>query len=323
MSDEQTKRENFKPIIQFLQFIKLKKMIDSKLIKILSKIYKHNNENYNFKKDISLYKLPNNFNEKDILLIQDSRFEINKIEHYEHNSVIEELKKILTDNNLETIVYNLFLRAVGTGFHRGLQPIMSYLFAIQVPEHDFEPFKDRNYRNICKICGLPKESWENDGKNLYDLYIGYCPMFGSLESLLDLKEVATFENIRSTDDDINIFKKLITTIDNATEKETPTDLKNRISREKILPNSNDISRTWLIKILAELGIMKNTFDKNYSSLNRFVPYYQKLEWELKLHEKTPNHRIEIDFPISAWRGKLGINYNMVEQILVKINTPLE
>jgi hypothetical protein len=321
MQNEPTTKKKtsiFKPIIQFLEFINLKNMIDSKLIKILSKVYKYDNESYNFKKDINLYKLPNKFKEKDLLLIENSRFEINRIEHYEHNSVIKELKKIITENDLETIVYNLFLRAIGTGFHRGLQPIMSYLFAIQVPEHDFEPFKDRHFRNICKVCGLPKESWENDGKNLYNLYIGYCPMFGSLESLLDLKEVAAFENIRATDDDINIFKKLITTIDNAVEKETPTDLKNRISREKILPNSNNVSRTWLIKIFAELGIMKNTFDENYSSINRFFPYYQKLEWELKLHEKAPNHRVEIDFPISAWRGKLGINYSIVEQILTKL-----
>ncbi len=296
-------------------------MIDIKTIKLLSKVYAYKNEDYNFKKDISLYKFPKTFKEKDILLIQNNGFEINKIGHYEHNYGIKELKKILHDNDLEKIVYNLFLRAIGTNFHRGLQSIMSYQFAIHVPEHDFEPFKEHAFKDRCRICGLPNKSWENDGKNLYDLYVGYCSMFDSLGMmLLDLKEVTTFENIRATDDDINVFKKLIASIDNAIEKETPSELIKSISNEKILPYSNGVSRTWLIKILSELGIMKNTFDENYNSLNEFFPYYQRLKWELELHEKAPNQRIEIDFPISAWRGKLGINYHIVEQILSKLES---
>lgn len=67
--------------------------------------------------------------------------------------------------------------------------------------------------------------------------------------------------------------------------------------------------------MAELGIMRNKLIDNYSSLVGFTPYYQKLEWENQLHNEAPNHRIEVNFPISAWRGKLGVNHKMVEQLL--------
>lgn len=291
-------------------------MTDEKIIKILSKVYLHNNqENYDFDKKFGKYKLPDNLREKDILLVESSGFEINKIQHYQHDNVVEKLKKIATENDFEEIAFNLFMRAIGSGFHRGLQTVVSYLYAISIPEHKFEPFHDEHFRNPCKICGLPKENWENDGKNLHDLYLGYCRIGGYTEMLLDLQEVLTFENIKATKNDIEVFKRLIVTIDKATENETPTDLLNRISKEKILPNSNNTSRTWLIRILAELGIMKNKIIDNYSLLNGFVPHYQILEWEEQLHNEAPNHRTEVNFPISAWRGKLGINHLIVEQIL--------
>lgn len=135
-----------------------------------------------------------------------------------------------------------------------------------------------------------------------------------------MKEVLTFKNIKATKNDIEVFKRLIETIDKATENETPTKLLNRISKEKILPNSNHTSRTWLIRILAELGIIKNKLIDNYSLLNGFVPYHQILEWEEQLHSEAPNHRTEVNFPISAWRGKLGVNHIIVEQILAKVES---
>lgn len=63
--------------------------------------------------------------------------------------------------------------------------------------------------------------------------------------------------------------------------------------------------------------MRNKLVDNYSSLDAFNPYYQKLELEQQLHNEAPNHRTEVNFPLSAWRGKLGVNHNIVEQILAQ------
>ncbi|MDV7695452.1 hypothetical protein N6B72_00835 [Chryseobacterium soli] len=291
-------------------------MIDEKIIKILSRIYLHSNqENYDFDKSVGIYKIPGTLQEKDVVLLQNSGVEINRITHYQHDTVVKELRKLIADNDVREISYHLFLKAIGTGFHRGLQPVISYSFAAHIPDHTFEPFEDKRFRNPCRICGMPKESWENDGKNLYDLYIGYCRIGGYTETLLDLQEVLTFEDIQSTENDLKIFHKLIEAIDHAPENETPTELLNRISKEKLLPKSNTTSRTWLVRILAELGIIRNSLVADYSSLNGFIPYWKKLEWELELHNKAPNHRTEVNFPLSAWRGKLGVDHNAVKQLL--------
>ncbi|WP_034715629.1 hypothetical protein [Chryseobacterium soli] len=289
-------------------------MIDEKIIKILSRIYLHSNqENYDFDKSVGTYKIPDTLQEK--VLLQNSGVEINRITHYQHDTVVKELRKLIADNDIREISYHLFLKAIGTGFHRGLQPVISYSFAAHIPDHTFETFEDERFRNPCRICGITKESWENDGKNLYDLYIGYCRIGGYTETLLDLQEVLTFEDIQSTENDLKIFHKLIEAIDHAPENETPTELLNRISKEKLLPKSNTTSRTWLIRILAELGIIRNSLVADYSSLNGFIPYWKKLEWELELHNKAPNHRTEVNFPLSAWRGKLGVDHNAVKQLL--------
>ena len=293
-------------------------MLDNTTIKILSKVYTHSNEEtYDMKKQISTYKAPKELKEKEKLAFENSGFIINTIKHYTHDDTLIRLRKIVDDNpHLEALTYNLLIKAVATGFHRGLQPIISYLFAKHTPKHTFVPLGDDEYNcNTCKICGLPKASWENDGKNLYDLYIGYCRIGGYMEALLDLEEVISFEPIHVSNEEIAIFKHLIDFIDNAPEKETPTELLMRISKEKILPKSNTISRTWLLRILAELGVMKNKLDPNYDTLRHFVSYEQKYQWELRLHDEAPNHRSEVNFPLSAWRGNLGINQVLVESII--------
>lgn len=292
-------------------------MIDPKLTKILSKVYLHQNTvAYDSDKKFYTYQLqPNNIKEKDLSLLTTSGYSINQIEHYQHNQVVQDLRTIVNQEGLEHKIYHLFIKAIGTGLHRGLQPIISYAYAKHLPDHIFEPFEEEAFRNPCKICGLPKENWENDGKNSHDLYIGYCRIGGYTEILLDLREISTLAPIKANKNDIEVFKNLIACIEQANENETPTDLLNRISKAKILPNSNNTSRTWLLRILAALGILHNKLVEDYSMLNGFTPYHQLLSWEKQLHQEAPNHRTEVNFPLSAWRGKLGVNKEVVHRIL--------
>jgi hypothetical protein len=40
----------------------------------------------------------------------------------------------------------------------------------------------------------------------------------------------------------------------------------------------------LVKCLAELGIFKNKYNSSCSFIGKVVPYGQKFEWEIDLHE---------------------------------------
>lgn len=295
-------------------------MLGKELIKVLSKIYKNQNSEYNFNKKISVYQKPDTLTEKQKIILEEAPFELNHIREYHHNDVIQELKSITENASLEHIVSNLFIKAVGSGFHRGLQPIFSYYFAKNMPNHSFEPFSKQGWDMgiNCRNCGINKSIWQNDSENLFHLYIGYCRFGGYTEMLLDLKEVLTFKNIMATDDDKKTFLAVLDIIENAEDNETFSLLVKRLSKEKCLPNSNNTSRVWFVKCLAELGILRNKYEANYSVMNKFVPYNQKFEWELDIHKNSPA-RADVEFPVSAWRGKLGINREIVERILTNAN----
>ncbi len=295
-------------------------MLDEKLIKVLAKIYRFENGKYDLQKGFYHYAIPTSFPEKSKQILAESGFEINKIVLHSHDEVIKALKKCVETENLEQKVKNLFFKALAEGFHRGLQPLFSYYFAKNMPLHTHQPFThpDRSYEEgecPCKICGIPQNEWDNDSKNLYDLYIGYCRLGGYAELLLDLEEVIQSPEIKRDKNGEAIFLQLLDLIKQAPPKETPSELIARISKAKILPKSNNTSRTWLVRILAETGILPNKLSDGYSIFNQFYSYDQRETWYEILFEEAPNHRVEVNFPISAWRGQLGINEEMAKKLL--------
>ncbi len=295
-------------------------MIEKKLNRILQKIYSYENSELHRDKDFWTYSIPENLKKSEKELLAKSNFEINQIVHYSHDEVISKAKEIIeTTPNLEKKVCNLFLHSLGKGFYRGIQPIFSYYFIKNLPAHKYEKFKisEQDYRaNFCNICQIKNEEWDNKSENISDLYIGQARLGGYPDLLVDLEEIITFEDILADKEDIQIFKNLLDCIERAEDKETAPKLVKRISKEKILPNSNDVSRTWTIKCLAELGILKNPYQQDYSIMNSFYDFKTKNSWEEDIMNKVSTRlRIEMQFPYSAWRGALGINREFAEKII--------
>jgi hypothetical protein len=302
-------------------------MIDEKIIKTLAKVYAHSDDDqaYDAKKEVVSYRLPARLSDKERTLLQASGYQVNAITQYSHDSAITELKNLAAQTQ-ENTVLNLFLHAVGRGYARGLQAIVSYYFAKHVPQHSYVPIEENGlvYSDAsrpCKICGLPKSDWRNDGKHLYDLYIGWVRVGASYDFLLDLAELPKFNQLKATQNDIAVFKAMIACIKTAGEKDTASDVLSVLSKQKVLPGSNNTSRIWLLRILAELGVLPNKFDANHSLINQLTPYSQILAWELQLHNESAQ-RAEINFPISAWRGRLGVNEKIVAQLLAKFEAAI-
>lgn len=299
-------------------------MLDEQLVKVLTQIYWADNRNYHYDlaRRLRFYKVPADLKDKDRARLNDSGFEINVIRHYHHDDTVNALRNIAATPGLQSLIANLFMRAVGTGLRRGIQPILSYMYARVLPDHAFEPLIIEGCDNSnprCGICGLYKDSWENDGENLYHLYIAYCRIGGYFEMLLDLREVATFEKQPATTEDLAVFGRMIDSITKAAPEETPSRLVNRLSKEKILPNSNGTSRVWLVRCLAELGILKNRFDDNYGLLSGFISHAQKTAWEMQLNQEASEYS-EVSFPISGWRGRYGVNHALIDKLLATIQS---
>jgi hypothetical protein len=296
-------------------------MLDEKLIKVLAKIYQEKNKTeWDNQKMVGSFTVPAAMAEKDRALLQQSDFKINDIAHHQHDEAVAKLKQIAALPHIEKLVFNLFIEAIGTGNRHGLQPIFSYLFAKHIPAHIYSSYTNdklrfNNNERPCRICGIMHNEWRNNSQDLYHFYIGNHATHASFGLQIGLNEAQAFCNKAASKSSIAIFNQLIDFIEKSEQNDTPTVLLDRLSKAKILPKSNSMTRVILLRILAQLGILPNKFEANFSLANQFVSYSQTMAWELQLHDEAPNMHSEVNFPISAWRGNLGVNRKIAQEIL--------
>ena len=194
-------------------------MYDKKILKILNKIYSYGNDyDYDETNNTYTFKIPEHLTEKEKILLKQSGLEFNKIEYFDHDSTIKKLKQLSQLPDMQDKVNALFIKAIGQGFHRGLQPIISYAFGKNVPEHTFVPIDQGEHQYTeaswpCKICGLPRYTWENTSQNLFHFYIGYCRLGPYHEMVTDLQEIQNLPNESIATEDLAVFNTLIQTID--------------------------------------------------------------------------------------------------------------
>jgi len=289
------------------------------LITILNKIYTPTNSIYHGKGQAYTYNLPKDLTSKQIEVFKNSSFELNKITTYTHEETVKKLREIVKDSSLEKKVLHLFFRIFAKGELRGIQSMYSYYFAKHLPEHSFTPFEEKEVGDYkldrCKISGLKKEIEQNDAKNLYEFYIGYPSFYGCANLLLDLQEVQKQPLEEIDENDINVFRNLCELIDNVDEKVTYSKLETLISKAKILKGSTKVSRTWLIHLLANLGILNIPSLKQKTILKGFTTYKEQFLYELELHK---NSKVEVVFPTSLWRGADGVNKEIMEELILKV-----
>jgi len=292
---------------------------EKSLITVLNKIYSPTNSIYNGKDRAYTYELPQDLTSKQIEVFKNSGFELNKITTYTHEETAQKLREIVKDDSLEQKVLHLFFRIFARGEPRGIQSMYSYYFAKHLPVHSFTPFEDAEVGEYkldrCKISGLKKEIEQNDAKNLYEFYIGYSSFYGCANFLLDLQEVQNSPLEEIDENDINAFRNLCEFIEGVDEKVTYSKLESLISKAKILKGSTRTSRTWLIHLLANLGVLNIPSLKQKTILKGFTTYKEQFLYELELHK---NSKVEVVFPTSLWRGADGVNKEVMEELILKV-----
>lgn len=305
-------------------------MLDKELLKVLSKIYRYENVDYIERENDSFcyqYRYDEVLTVKQQIVLRDRNFDINEIIEYEHDSFIKEVNKIVKKEELEIKVIKFFIYALATGFHRGISPIISYYYSKNMKVHNHIPLKKEQHDNMnfqkenhCKICGLKPKNWINNSESIYKLYMCHNLFTGnSYTNLIDLTEIDSLEVPIIKKEYIDVLNNVILLIEKAEEKESMSILRERLSKAKLLPNSNPTTRHWIVNVLAGLGIIRTIFDgEEYGALNKFVDYSQRQKWELDLHKSAPQNRAEVYFPMSGWRGKLGVNKKLLNEMLSKI-----
>ncbi|MDT3334166.1 hypothetical protein Q4Q49_02565 [Shewanella sp. SP1S1-7] len=238
----------------------------------------------------------------EIALIEQSGYPVNNRVKLSHDEAVLAYKKLLLEHNLS--LENL-LAAYLCGFSsfpRGRQPILSYLFAKALPEHSMATAND-----ICPVCSIKRVNWIEQGQKIFSCYAGSVWNERWAHNLIELQEFCMLSPCKPNAEDVAIFSALIEAIRQAPLDETPGKLEQRVKKAKIIPNFNKYSFRGQLMVLAELGIMPNSYvEPLYEA---FTPF------EEICNIKYPGSiRSDIILPLAGWRGENPIDEQRLKQL---------
>lgn len=253
-----------------------------------------------------------------------------------HNDIVEKAIQLTQNNDLKQRVSELFLIAIATGLHRALTPIANFYAFSSLPKHTYTPLNydekkfgfDKEFIP-CDICGMTNTPrWQID---MDDLACGRTPILADFKGYYDLLYIQNLPNL--AEDKLNTQDRLLLQlflpqysqtlvslldfIETVAVDEPPSQLEKSISKAKILPKSNSASRTWALRILAQLGILPCKTFPEFQGGDKFYPYSQYWQWETLMHEKA-GLRADPVFPFSLWRGGDGVNWEQAYKIFPQL-----
>lgn len=261
----------------------------NKAISILKKVYHYTNTDYDTDYgDIVGYKTDFLTNEQWNVL-KEAKLIPNEIKVHTHNSLIADFIKLQKNKEL-TIDYakSLFIKGLTGEFPRFRQTLISFLYLQGITEHDYTPSEEYSG---CSICGLPENTTEDTTHSLFTYYLGHSWNEFPKHFAAELEDVLQYSKPEITNIDKACLTKLLLSINNADENETPGQLEKRIGKEKLLPKTDKYKRYGILQTLAILGIL---------------PSKKELD-------KQPV-RSDIVMPLAGWKGKLGVDFKKASEI---------
>ena len=283
--------------------------MDSRTRKVLSKIYhpKTYNREWDVERNCFVYHRPDMVSqgEWDALPAHLRPNKMELITHDEHIRRIRQATKQISEQD----VTNGFILGCSGSWLRGRQTLISWSYAQHLQPH---PFANSNPQHGCQHCGLPLQ--KNILRTCEKFWLHFGNVWNELPSnfVIDLEERTTLQSPPVTQKDIEIFTRLLESIDNGPAKETPGGLAQRLGREKRIPKSNKYVRYGILQALAEVGVLPNPLVSPI--YERFVPRTQYWEASRKLQQNT---RSDIVLPLAAWKG--GVNWATVRVLFPNTN----
>lgn len=295
--------------------------MNDRLFKILKKVYfkkKYIKDEKGYLREIdcgdkfdcdtkTIHYATNNLTPAEYAYLIESGYPVNEVVHLTHDQCIEKYKFVLQNENISLrSCLSTFVCGFGS-FPRGRQPILSYLFARAVPIHNFVGDV------CCPICSIKVNNWLQRGEEIFRLYYGYAWNEGWDAYVIDLEEFSQLPPCEPTENDITVFRTVIDYIRNAPAEETSGKLEQRIRVAKIVPGYEKYRFRGQLMVLAELGIMPNSYIKPL--FEGFTPFEERCHVSDKA---TTNFRSDIILPLSGWRGSNPINEERLNELFGNI-----
>ncbi len=263
----------------------------NKAIKILKKVYHHENTDYENEYDYGVIGHKTDFltNEQKELLAKHN-FLPNTMKKYTHDELVDEFL-VLKKNKKLTLEFAkaLFIKGLTGKVPRFRQTLISYLYLQEITKHEYKPHE--KYSG-CAICSLPKECTYDRMYWLINEYLGHSWNERPEGFLEELKDILQYEKPIITEKDEEYLIKLLLSISKAEENETPGQLEKRVGKEKLLPKTDKYARYGILQTLAILEILPS---------------------DEKLGERQP-FRSDIVMPLSGWRGCLGVDFEKAKEV---------
>lgn len=243
---------------------------------------------------------------EDFLAARDAGFMFDYPPYQTHEESLKRIKTVV-DSVDPADAANAFLFSLSTRKLEYRSALGSFYYAKAIPDHEL--LKSHNEKlaaigNHCYFCDwqawdqTPSDRERRNGLNVlnFERY-----KWGGVRhtkfnyALFDLEQFLLLPSVTPTEEDIDIFCKILDCVKTLSARDKVGTLRDRISKEKIFrTNKDEISI-----LLDELGICGILASKQYPCFEeRFVDVYARDPVEYKN---------DFSYPVNRWRAEDGIN----------------
>lgn len=274
-------------------------------MRILRKLYKHENSQYDGQREVSLYNA-DALSIKELDALSQINWQLNAIESFSsHTEIMDKLQSLKEDVSLtRQRCLDSFIAGVGGSYLRGRSVLSAFHKLHNLPLHSYH---EKPQFVCCWVC-----SDQNKIRHINDSYFQYCLYSGNAYTsnasyaFLNLKHLITVEPVSPTDNDKNVFNQLLNLLRSAPEDETPGRFEKRLTESKLI-SGNKYTQRGILDSLALIGVIPNQFVP--LSLDSWTDFGDIASVENKLN--NTKSRSDMEMPWAGWKGIFKIDEEKV------------
>nr|WP_314264280.1 hypothetical protein [uncultured Moellerella sp.] len=276
-----------------------------KVMRILRKLYKYENGQYDGQRAVSIYQA-DTLSEKELALLAQVNWPLNSIECFSsHANTLDKLYSLKQEASLtRQRCLDAFIAGVGGSYPRGRSVLSAFHKLHHLPSHDYQ---EKSQYACCWICSDKDElKYINDSFFQYCLYYGNAYTSNPSYAYLNLKHLLTSDVVQPTENDKQVFNQLLDLLRGAAEDETPGRFEKRLAESKLL-SGNKYTKRGILHSLALIGVIPNQFIP--LSLDDWANFGDITSAEIQLN--NTKGRSDMEMPWAGWKGSLKIDEEKV------------
>lgn len=282
--------------------------MSAQLKRVLSKLYKYQNSQYDAERSVSTYD-DGILSDKEKAVLVEQQWACNNIVYFAgHDDVMQKLQSLKNAAELtEERIIGTFIAGVGGSYLRGRSVLSAWSKLKSLHSHSY--VEQPAYR-CCWVCAdYDKPNYENDAYFQYCLAVGNAYSSTPTHAYLNLAYLVKQPIEQPTEDDKQTFMALINLLREAPSDETPGQFEKRLMATKIIKGDVHTKRG-LLDALARVGVIPNQFialnDSEWTDFGDIVSCENQL--------KNTKGRSDMEMPWAGWKGHLKVNEERLQQL---------